>query len=217
MGPGTEYSRRLQTGTAFQNRLLLFAAETTGALVVPTPTRAFFFCLYLVSVSVIMKTLLLLRHAKAENPTAGSSDINRALNERGKKEAQAIGAFIRKQNLTFELVLCSPAGRARETAELVMAAAEATANVRYDQRIYEASPRQLWDVISEVEEDKSVVLLVGHNPGMEDLLRALTATGESMATGSLAKINLRLDEWSRVTEDGGDLECIVRPDELAAG
>jgi phosphohistidine phosphatase len=195
---------------------LLFAAETTGALVVPTPTRAFFFCLYLVSVSVIMKTLLLLRHAKAENAAAGSSDMNRALNERGKKEAQAIGTFIRKQNLTFELVLCSPAGRARETAELVLAAAEVTANVRYDQRIYEASPRQLLEVISEVEEDKSAVLLVGHNPGMEDLLRTLTGTEEPMATGTLARINLKLDQWSRVREDIGDLECIVRPDELAA-
>ena len=184
---------------------------------VPTPTRAFFFCLYLVSVSVIMKTLLLLRHAKAENAAAGSSDINRALNERGKKEAQAIGTFIRKQNLTFELVLCSPAVRARETAELVLAAAEVTANVRYDQRMYEASPRQLLEVISEVEEDKSAVLLVGHNPGMEELLRALTGTGDPMATGTLAKIELNSDEWSRVTENVGGLEYVVRPDELAAG
>ena len=155
-----------------------------------------------------MKTLLLLRHAKAENPTAGSSDINRALNERGQKEAQAIGTFIRKQNLTFELVLCSPAVRARETAELVLAAAEVTANVRYDQRIYEASPRQLLEIISEVEEDKSAVLLVGHNPGMEDLLSALTATGESMATGTLAKIDFNFDEWSRLTEGRGRLEWI---------
>jgi len=146
---------------------LLFAAETTGALVVPTPTRAFFFCLclpLLVSVSFNMKTLFLLRHAKAENAAPGSSDINRALNERGKKESQAIGAFIKKQNLTFELVLSSPAVRARETAELVLSAAEVTTNVRYDQRIYEASPRQLLDVISEVEANQSAVLLVGHNP-----------------------------------------------------
>lgn len=164
-----------------------------------------------------MKTLLLLRHARAENAAPGSSDINRALNERGKKEAQAIGTFIRKQNLTFDPVLCSPAVRARETTELVLAAAEVTANVRYDQRIYEAGPRQLLEVISEVEEDKSGVLLVGHNPVMEELLRALTGRGEPMSTGTLAKINLKLDEWSRVSEDIGGLECIVRPDELAAG
>ena len=164
-----------------------------------------------------MKTLLLLRHAKAENAAPGSSDINRALNERGKKEAQAIGTFIRKQNLTFDLVLCSPAVRARETAELVLAAAEVTANVRYDQRIYEAGPRQLLEVISEVEEDKSGVLLVGHNPVMEELLRALTGRGEPMATGTLARIDFDFDEWSRVTEDLGGLKCIVRPNELAAG
>jgi phosphohistidine phosphatase len=196
---------------------LLFAAETTGALVVPTPTRAFFFCFYLVSVSVIMKTLLLLRHAKAENAAPGSSDISRSLNERGKKEAQAIGTFIRKQSLRFDLVLCSPAVRARETAESVLAAAEETAKLRYDQRIYEASPRQLLEVISEIEEDKSAVLLVGHNPGMEELLRALTGKGEPMATGTLARIDFDFDEWSSIIEDIGRLESIVSPNDLAAG
>jgi phosphohistidine phosphatase len=190
---------------------LLFAAETTGALVVPTPTRAFFLCLYLVSVSVIMKTLLLLRHAKADNAAPGSSDINRTLNERGKKEAQAIGTFIRKQNLTVELVLCSPAVRARETLEFVLSAAEVTANVRHDQRIYEAGPHQLLEVISEVDEHKSAVLLVGHNPGMEELLRELTGREEPLSTGMLAKIEFNLDVWSKVTEDRGILELIFRP------
>jgi phosphohistidine phosphatase SixA len=72
-------------------------------------------------------------------------------------------------------------------------------------------------VISEVEEDKSGVLLVGHNPVMEELLRALTGRGEPMATGTLARIDFDFDEWSRVTEDIGGLKCIVRPNELAAG
>ena len=198
---------------------MLFAAETTGALVVPTPTRAFIFasiCLYLISVSVIMKTLLLLRHAKAENAAPGSPDFDRALNERGKKEAQAIGRFIRKQNLVVELVLCSPAIRARETAELVLSAAEVTASVRYDKRIYEAAPRQLLEVISEVEEEQTTVLLVGHNPGMEELLRALTGMEEPLATGTLARIDFSFDAWNGVTEDRGSLELIVRPNELPA-
>ena len=161
-----------------------------------------------------MKTLLLLRHAKAENAAPGSSDINRALNERGRKEAQAIGTFIRKQNLTFDLVLCSPAVRARETTELVLSAAEVTANVRYDQRIYEAGPQQLLEVISEVDDNKSAVLLVGHNPGMEELLRALTGREEPLATGTLAKIDFSFDEWSRVAAESGSLELIVRPNEI---
>ena len=161
-----------------------------------------------------MKTLLLLRHAKAENAAPGSSDINRSLNERGKKEAQTIGTFIRKQNLRVELVLCSPAVRARETAELVLSAAEVTADVRFDQRIYEAGPHQLLEVISEVDENKSAVLLVGHNPGMEDLLRALTGREEPLATGTLVKIDFSFDVWSRVAADSGSLELIVRPNEI---
>jgi phosphohistidine phosphatase len=164
-----------------------------------------------------MKTLFLLRHAKAENPAPGSPDLNRILNERGKEEAQAIGTFIRKQNLRLDLVLCSPAVRARETAELVLTAAAVTANLRYDQRIYEASPRQLLEVISEVEEDKSAVLLVGHNPGIEELLRALTGKGEQMGTATLAKIEAAFAAWNEITEDCGSLEWIVRPSELAAG
>jgi phosphohistidine phosphatase len=155
-----------------------------------------------------MKTLLLLRHAKAENAAPGSSDINRTLNERGKIEAQAIGTFIRKQNLTVELVLCSPAVRARESEELVLSADDVAANVRYDQRIYEAAPHQLLEVISEVDDNKSVVLLVGHNPGMEELLTALTGREEPLSTGTLAKIDFSFDVWSRVAADSGRLEWI---------
>jgi len=193
---------------------LLFAAETTGALVVPTPTRAFFLFVYLVSVSVIMKTLLLLRHARSDNATPGSSDINRPLNERGKQQAQAIGNFIKKQNLTVELVVCSPAVRARETAELVLSAAEVDAKVRYDQRIYEASPHQLLEVISEVDAARNTVLLVGHNPGIEELLKALTGKEEPISPGTLASIDFGFDEWSSVTEASGSLHLIVRPNEL---
>ena len=97
--PGTEYSRPLQTGTAFPIAGCCLLLKRPGPWWYRPPPGLFFFasiCLYLVSVSVIMKTLLLLRHAKAENAAAGSSDINRALNERGKKEAQAIAEYILK-------------------------------------------------------------------------------------------------------------------------
>ena len=167
-----------------------------------------------------MKTLFLLRHAKAENPAPGSTDLNRALNERGRREAQAVGTFIKKQNLRFDLVLCSTAVRARETAELVLAAAELAAKVRYDGRIYEAGPPRLREVTAEIEAHTSTVLLVGHNPGMEELLQLLTDRVERMATGTLAKIDLAADEWSKITEDNANLcnlDWIVKPKELAAG
>jgi len=194
---------------------LLFAAETTWALVVPTPTRAFFFASYLLSVSQLMKTLLLLRHAKAENDAPGLTDLERALNERGEKEARSIGTFIKQQNLKLDLVLCSTAVRARQTAELVLAAAQLTASVLYDRRIYEASPEGLSEVITEVEDGMSTVLLVGHNPVMEEFLRALTDQTEPMTTGTLVKIDFDTDAWSGVVQDQGSLVWIQRPQALA--
>lgn len=213
---GGGYSRQYKTQRLF-DRPLLFAAETTKALVAPTSTRAFFFCGNLISVAGIMKTLLLLRHAKAENSSPGSSDLNRKLNERGRKEAQAIGKFIKKQNLKFDLVLSSPAERARETTALVLDSAEIPSLVRYDQQIYEASPLRLLEVISKVEEDISAILLVGHNPGMEELVQLLTDRVEQLATATLVKVNLSADQWSKTHEDKALLDWIVRPKELAAG
>ena len=194
---------------------LLFAAETTWALVVPTPTRAFFFASYLLSVSQLMKTLLLLRHAKAENDAPGLTDLERALNERGEEQARSIGTFIKQQNLKLDLVLCSTAVRARQTAELVLAAAQLTASVLYDRRIYEASPEGLSEVITEVEDGMSTVLLVGHNPVMEEFLRALTGQTEPMTTGTLVKIDFDTDAWSGVVQDQGSLVWIQRPQALA--
>ncbi|HEV7745935.1 MAG TPA: histidine phosphatase family protein [Pyrinomonadaceae bacterium] len=98
-----------------------------------------------------MKTLFLLRHARAENLAPGSSDFDRALDERGKKEARAAGVFIGQLQLQFDLVLCSNAVRARETADLAIAAAGLRTTVHHDQRIYEAAPLRLLEVIGESE------------------------------------------------------------------
>lgn len=163
-----------------------------------------------------MRTLFLLRHAKAENGSAGLPDFDRALNARGRKEAQEIGAFIRKQDLALDLVLSSSAKRACQTTELVLASANLVVDVRYDQRIYEAGSLRLLEVVSETEEDRSSLLLVGHNPGMEELLRLLTDRVEHLATGTLARIDLKADRWNQVLEQKGVLDWIVNPKELAA-
>ncbi len=162
-----------------------------------------------------MKTLFLLRHAKSNSSAAGLPDFDRVLNDRGSKEALAVGTFIREQKLGLDLALSSPAVRARETTELVLESAELPLEVRYDQRIYEAGPLRLLEVVSQVEDDRSTVLLVGHNPGMEELLQLLTDRAEHMATGTLAKIDFNAASWSKVPEEKGSLDWIVKPKELA--
>lgn len=162
-----------------------------------------------------MKTLLLLRHAKSSWKDTGLQDFDRPLNGRGKKAAEMIGRFIRKKRVAPDLLLSSPAVRARETIETVIKAAKLASELRYDQRIYEAGPLRLLEVVSQIEDERSTVLLVGHNPGMEELLRLLTDCVEHMATGTLAKIDLKADKWSKVLEQKGSLDWIVKPKELA--
>lgn len=164
-----------------------------------------------------MKTLFLLRHAKSTWHDPNLPDFDRPLNARGRKAAELIGTFLRKEKATPDLVLSSPAVRARETIEIVIKTAKLPAELRYDQRIYEASSIILVEVISQIEDDKSGVLLVGHNPGMENLLELLTGRAEHMATGMLVKVDLKAARWSKALEGQGNLDWLVKPKELGVG
>ena len=162
-----------------------------------------------------MKTLLLLRHAKSSWKESGLRDFDRPLNGRGRKAAETMGRFIRKKKVVPDLVLSSPAVRARETIEAIMKIAELPSELRYDDRIYDAGAMRLLEVISQIEDERNTVLMVGHNPGMEELLALLTDQLEHMATATLAKIDLNGASWSKVVEEKGNLDWIVKPKELA--
>ena len=157
-----------------------------------------------------MKILFLLRHAKAVSSGDSLRDFDRSLSDQGRKQAERIGKYLKEQNIGLDLVLSSTALRARETAELVLTAAERVTEVRYDQRIYEASAKQLLEVVSEIEEEKNEVLLVGHNPGIEELLKRLTGRFESIGTATLAKIAFRAADWTAAVAEKGDLKWLFK-------
>jgi phosphohistidine phosphatase len=161
-----------------------------------------------------MKNLYLLRHAKTVPGSTGLPDFERPLKDEGRRQAARVGKYFKEQDFDLDLVLSSTAWRARETTELFLTALECTAEVRYDQRIYEASPQHLLEVICEIEQDKNSVLLVGHNPGFEELLRQLTSCFESMSTGTLAKIGLEISDWTQADEVKGHLDRLVAQNEM---
>src|SRR5258705_13969781 len=113
-----------------------------------------------------MKTLFILRHAKSSWKDKDQRDFDRPLNERGKKAAETIGRYIRKEGISPELILSSTAVRARQTTDIVVRTTKLQSELRYDERIYEASPSRLVEVISQIDEKLNSVLIVGHNPGM---------------------------------------------------
>jgi phosphohistidine phosphatase len=162
-----------------------------------------------------MRELFLLRHAKSVTGDPDLRDFDRPLSEPGKKEAQRIGKYIKQQDLDFALLLSSPAVQARETAELVLKSAQLVVEVRYDPLIYEAGAKQLLAVISHVEDEWNSVLLVGHNPGIEELLHLLTDRSEHMSTASLARVNVEADGWRVSGEGKSSLEWLVTQKDLA--
>lgn len=162
-----------------------------------------------------MKTLFLLRHAKSSWRDTTLPDFERPLNKRGKQAAPLIGKFMRREQLRPQLVLCSPAKRARQTVLLVMQAAAFKADLRFDERIYAATLPRLLIVLSQIDERADAALVVGHNPGMEELVQALTNEVRHMPTAALAHITLNIERWSDIREQSGDLVRLVRPKELA--
>ena len=161
-----------------------------------------------------MKTLFLLRHAKSSWKDETLPDFERPLNRRGKDAAETIGRYFKTSAIVPELILCSPAERARETLNLVLKASRWTTEVRYDQRIYEASAQRLVEVVSQIENERKVAMLVGHNPGFEELLEVLTGESHKMATAALACIELNIEKWNKVRAGAGRLEWLVKPKEL---
>lgn len=121
---------------------------------------------------------------------------------------------MREQKIKPDLTLSSPAERARRTTALVLESAKIAAEVRYDERIYEAGAARLLEVISQIEEAAGTVLLVGHNPGLEELLEHLTGEARRMSTAALACIAPDIDKWSKMREGTFHLEWLVKPKEL---
>jgi phosphohistidine phosphatase len=155
-----------------------------------------------------------LRHAKSSWDNPALADFDRPLNERGLKAAPLVGRFMRERKLRPDLILSSPAERARETAALVAKAAGLDAPLRYDERIYEATSSRLFEIISQLEETAGEVLLVGHNPGMEELIERLTGEMRRMPTAALARVQFDAEKWNKLRERSGRLEWLVKPKEL---
>src|SRR5262245_60955763 len=132
-----------------------------------------------------MKTLFLLRHAKSQRKDETLPDFERPLNRRGERAAEAVGRHLRTHARVPDLILSSPAVRTRETVELVVKAARWATEVRYDQRIYAADGMRLADVVAQIENDRKVALIVGHNPAIEELLLLLTGRTEEVPAGSV--------------------------------
>ncbi|MDQ2747481.1 MAG: histidine phosphatase family protein [Acidobacteriota bacterium] len=161
-----------------------------------------------------MKTLYILRHAKSDWDNAGLSDYERPLNKRGREAAPLMGEMMKTNEFQPPIIISSPAVRARQTAELVRNAAELTGAINFDSRIYEARPQTLLQIASEINDEFDSAIIVGHNPGLEGLIKILTGETKPMPTAALAVIDLDIARWNQIASAAGDLRELIRPKEV---
>lgn len=171
-----------------------------------------------------MKILGLFRHAKSDWQDPRARDFDRPLNERGRTGAAVMGRHVRDHGVNWDRMIASPAIRCAETIEIACEAAGRPVAVNWDRRIYLASSATLLDLLRETEGDPKSVLMVGHNPGLEDLIFDLVPDDGSnplrdvvevkFPTASFAVLELDIDTWSELKDRCAKLVHLTRPRDI---
>ncbi|MEV8592152.1 histidine phosphatase family protein [Streptomyces sp. NPDC052012] len=166
-----------------------------------------------------LRHLVVLRHAKSARPQ-GVPDHARPLAPRGLRDAPAAGRALAEADMLPGLALCSTAVRARRTWELAAAQWGTPPPVRYDPRLYGAGVHDLLAVVHEVPAEIETLLLVGHNPGLEDLILTLAGDGlddtldrvrTKFPTSAVAVLSWRGTAWRDLTPGGALLTSVTVP------
>jgi phosphohistidine phosphatase len=165
-----------------------------------------------------VKTLLLLRHAKSSWDDPQLADQDRPLNSRGRKAAARMADYMQDAGFQPSIVLCSNALRARQTLELLQQALPKEATVKVEPRLYTAGSRELLTRIRRLSPSAPSVLVVGHNPAMQDLVVDLASESpELMAirrkfpTAALAVLEAQIDEWKQLASGKASFVDYVTP------
>jgi phosphohistidine phosphatase len=162
-----------------------------------------------------MKTLLVLRHAKSSWNDPELDDHERPLNERGRRDGPRMGKLVREYGLIPDIVISSDAVRARLTAEAVAEAAHYAGEILLDPHLYMARPADILSLLTAVRKNPDTVMIVGHNPGLEELVERLTGERQDLPTAALAQIGLPIDRWRDLTlSTRGTLVDFWRPEQL---
>ncbi len=172
-----------------------------------------------------MRRLLILRHAKSDWPS-GVTDFERPLAARGRIAAPLMGRYLKDETLIPDLAIVSPALRTVETWALVSAELGEAVESRQEARIYEAPYETLLEVVRAVPANVRTLLLVGHNPGSEELAGSLIGYGDRFAaqrmqrkypTAGLAVLDFEEEGWAGIAERSARLDRFVTPASLGNG
>jgi phosphohistidine phosphatase len=162
-----------------------------------------------------MKSVLILRHAKSSWKDPDLPEHDRPLNKRGKRDAPLMGRLLKREDLVPEIMISSTAIRARSTAEAVAKASGHKGEIILNKSLYAAGPEAYLGVMHDLSDEYIRVLIIGHNPGLEELVEMLTGEIHLMPTCSLAHLKFRVGKWSVIDNKiKGQVAQIWRPRDL---
>ncbi len=162
-----------------------------------------------------MRELLILRHAKSSWKHAGLSDDERPLNGRGERDAPRMGRWIADRGWVPDAVLSSDAVRARSTILLAMQAWDPAPPLTLLHELYLAGPSTYVERLRELGDGHLRAMVVGHNPGLEELASLLVGREVAMPTACLVRIGLPIDSWRALSlKTRGELLALQKPREL---
>jgi phosphohistidine phosphatase len=168
-----------------------------------------------------VRTVILLRHGKSNWSDSTLADIDRPLAPRGERAAKKLAKYIRRKKIRPTLVLCSPSLRTRQTLEAVEASLGKRCTVEIVPQLYAASEQELLERLQALPETVSSVMLIGHNPGLQNLALLLASRGsdlpqleEKFPTGALATLAVRSESWTALGAGEAELVDYVVPRQL---
>ena len=171
-----------------------------------------------------MKTLGLFRHAKSDWNDARLRDFDRPLNKRGRKGARLMGKHIRDYPVDWDRIIASPAVRVAETIEIAAEEAGKGPPIIWDRSVYLASSVTLMDLLRDLDDDLDAIVLVGHNPGLEDLIFDLVpddgtsplrdSVEVKFPTAAFAVLELDIDRWEDIDDGCARFVHLMRPRDL---
>ena len=146
-----------------------------------------------------MKQLYIIRHAKSSWKDLSVNDFNRALNKRGKKDAPFMGLKLKDKNILPDIIISSPALRAKRTAQTIASEVGYTKQIQFDKKIYESTINYINKLLKSIKDEKNIVFLFGHNPTLNMLVEDYIDFYDNIPTCGIVKIEFNCNSWKDIS------------------
>ncbi|MEK6658533.1 MAG: histidine phosphatase family protein [Campylobacterota bacterium] len=161
-----------------------------------------------------MKKLYIIRHAKSSRKDEVINDFDRPLNKRGKQNAPFMGKRLKENGIMPDIIVSSPALRAKTTAKLIAKEIKYAKDILFNQDIYESSPSTLHEILTKIDDKCGILFLVGHNPSLNMLAEYYVDFSQNIPTSGVVEIEFDCDKWADISAKNAKLISFDYPKKI---